>query len=694
MQPVRPQDPVWIGAYRVLARLGAGGMGVVYLARSPGGRLAAVKVIREVYAGDPDFRARFRREIVAAGRVTGTFTAAVLDAGPEADRPWLATAYLPGLTLSEAVATYGGMPAMSVRALAAGLAEALDAIHRVGVVHRDFKPGNVILTAGGPRVIDFGIAHPTDVTAITRVGGVVGSPGFMSPEQVAGEPVGPASDVFTLGSVLAYAATGAEAFGEGPPQARMYRVLTRQADLSGVTEAWLADLITACFRAKPQHRPTAADLLGSLGGTGTSLHGTAWLPGSVAEAVDRRTADARQIPELPASHVAADPAVLDTPTVEPEAVRPQRKPRRRLIVAGLAGAGVLAATGGVAAWFVNDRKETPTPHGATASAPPPEAAVLWRLHVADYYPGMAADSGYLVVWEDRTVRAVDPRTRRIRWSRTTESVHVGTFVTIGAGIAYVSGLGGLAGNSTTAVRIASGATAWSYPGWPRPLPVTLGTVAFFNDPVMAVDAASGARRWTSSVGAASGIIAGDGVVVAATAKAMTALDPGTGRQLWSYPVTQPSLGVAGGSIVFCTDKNGDLHAVRGGKPLWRKHLGSAISEMQLDGGVLYVVAAGGAIVAMKADTGQPRWTTRIATGSGERYGQLTKLAVSGGVVYLSSTDRKAYALDAATGRVLWTYSADVSYFSAPVAVAGAVFVGVRSGDLVALRPPGGAGAGP
>lgn len=692
MEAVRPEDPVWVGTYRVLARLGAGGMGVVYLARSPSGRLAAVKVIREVYAGDPDFRARFRREILAARRVTGTFTAAVLDAGAEADRPWLATAYLPGLTLWEAVTAYGAMPAPAVRALGAGLAEALDAIHRIGVVHRDFKPGNVILTAGGPRVIDFGIAHPADVTAITRVGGVVGSPGFMSPEQVSGAPVGPASDVFTLGSVLAYAAAGVEAFGEGSPQSKMYRVVSLQADLSAITETWLADLIAACFRPKPQHRPTAADVLSSLGGTGTSLHGTAWLPGAVAEAVDRRTTDARQIPALPASHVAADPAILGTPTVEPESLPPQRKPNRRLVIAGL---GALAVAGGATAWWATrpaDREPARTPSTSAAVSsvkPPPEASVLWRLRVANYYPTIAPDSGLVVVWEDRTIRAVDPRTRRIRWSQTARDV-TGIDVTVGSGIAYVSGLGG---HRTTALHVTSGATAWTYPGWPRPLPVTLGSVAFFGDPIMAVSASGGARRWTSSVSAKGGVIAGGRFVVTASDKAVTCLDAGTGSRLWTYAIAEPSLGTIGDSTVFCTDKNGDLHAVRDGKLRWRRNIGNSISDLRLSAGTLYAVGTGDTVLAMSAATGQPSWTAQVGSGAGDRYRQHARIAITDGVLYACGTDRRAYAVNAATGRLLWTYSADVSYFAAPVAVGGAVFVGNRTGELVALGVPGGAGAG-
>src|SRR5580692_4499676 len=222
---LQPGDPPLIGPYRLVGRLGCGGMGQVFLGLSAGGRPVAVKVIRAELAMDPEFRARFRREVDVARRVSGLFTAPVIDADLDGPVPWLATAYVKGPSLADAVSSHGPLPAGSVLALAAGLAEALNAIHAAGVVHRDLKPANVLLAEDGPRVIDFGISRAVEASALTHTGLVVGSPGFMSPEQAEGREVGPPSDIFSLGAVLAFAATGQGPFGTGSTPALVYRVV-------------------------------------------------------------------------------------------------------------------------------------------------------------------------------------------------------------------------------------------------------------------------------------------------------------------------------------------------------------------------------------------------------------------------------------------------------------------------------------
>ncbi|MEU0239111.1 serine/threonine-protein kinase [Nocardiopsis sp. NPDC006198] len=253
-----------IGPYRLLGRLGAGGMGRVYLGRSPGGRDVAVKVVHPELAEDPEFRRRFAAEVEAARRVGGFHTAPVVDADPAGNPPWLATAYIPGPTLYAAVREHGPLPADSVAALGAGLAEGLVAVHAHRIVHRDLKPGNVLLAADGPRLIDFGIARALDATSYTRTHAVLGTAAFMSPEQVTGASVGPASDVFSLGCVLAFAATGRSPFGEGPAHAITHRIIHSEPDLGGLTGP-LKDLVSACLAKDPVDRPTPDSVLAACG---------------------------------------------------------------------------------------------------------------------------------------------------------------------------------------------------------------------------------------------------------------------------------------------------------------------------------------------------------------------------------------------------------------------------------------------
>ena len=256
-------DPRRIGPYLLEARLGSGGMGRVYLGRSPGGRHVAIKVIRPELAEDADFRARFAQEVAAARKVSGIYTASVVNADLDGPVPWLATSYVAGPSLALMVATRGPLPTAAVLALAAGLAEGLAAIHSAGVVHRDLKPANVLLAEDGPRLIDFGISRSLEAVALTRTGIVVGSPGFMSPEQADSREVGPPSDIFSLGAVLAFAATGIGPFGAGTTPALLYRVVCTQPNTSGLPGE-IRPVIERCLAKDPRSRPTAAQLLAKL----------------------------------------------------------------------------------------------------------------------------------------------------------------------------------------------------------------------------------------------------------------------------------------------------------------------------------------------------------------------------------------------------------------------------------------------
>lgn len=321
MRPLEPGDPKRVGGYRLLARLGEGGMGVVYLGQSPGGRIVAVKTVLAGLARDARYRARFRREVAAARTVTGAFTAALLDADPEDDDlPWLAAEYLPGLSLREAIGAFGAFPAGTVRLLAAALAEALADIHRAGLAHRDLKPENIMLTVGGPRVIDFGIVRPDEATVITLPGARLGTPGFMSPEQASGATAGPAGDVFALGAVLVFAATGREPFKAANRAATLARVREARADLRGITDRRLRALVADCLSRAPEHRPSAVALLDRLGDPTTSVQGTRWLPAPVAEEIDRRLAPTA--PSAPGRAVEAGPPGSTTASVADEPALP------------------------------------------------------------------------------------------------------------------------------------------------------------------------------------------------------------------------------------------------------------------------------------------------------------------------------------------------------------------------------------
>ncbi|MFD4035052.1 serine/threonine-protein kinase [Streptomyces sp. NPDC058637] len=361
MDQLTDDDPSHIGPYRLLARLGAGGMGEVYLARSAGGRTVAVKLVRSELATEPEFRRRFAQEIAAARRVGGLWTAAVLDADTDAPAPWVATAYVPGPSLHTVLAgRTEPLPERSVRILAHRLAQALTAVHTAGLIHRDLKPANVLVTIDGPRVIDFGIARALDaVTAdgkLTRTGAVIGSPGYMSPEQVRGEALTPVSDVFSLGSVLAFAGTRRHPFGssESGMHAVMYRIAQEEPDLTGLP-AGLTELVGACLAKDPAGRPTPAEVVART--EEVSGDTEPWLPGGLIAELGRKAAElldaegpgqraparpagpppgATPPPPRPAGAAEAAPTPLTVPLTGPEPTPPVAPPQLGVFGAPLA----------------------------------------------------------------------------------------------------------------------------------------------------------------------------------------------------------------------------------------------------------------------------------------------------------------------------------------------------------------------
>ncbi|MGW7354901.1 bifunctional serine/threonine-protein kinase/ABC transporter substrate-binding protein [Streptomyces sp. NPDC054784] len=428
-EPLLPADPSSVGGHRLLARLGAGGMGVVYLGRTEAGALAAVKVIRSEYADDPGFRARFRREVDLARRVSSPWAVPVTGAEAEADEPWLATAFVPGPSLADAVGRHGPLPARSVRALAGMMAGALEAVHAAGLVHRDVKPGNVLLALDGPRLIDFGIARATDETALTYPDMVVGTPGYLSPEQAEarGPGVTAASDVFSLGCLLAYALLGRPPFGTGTADALLYRTVHDEPDLddAGFGDdahgAELRRLLLSCLAKNPAERPTAARIAATLA-AGSAPAGAAadWLPEALVRDVAARAAEMLALPDIEptaAGHAVGAAAEADRTTAgAPVPYAPPGTPdggepptRRRLFAAS--GAALLVAAAGGGAWAALRDDSSGTGGGARWAI-----GVQADLSGAGKAVGLAQERGARLAVEEYNARADRPYALALRTS--------------------------------------------------------------------------------------------------------------------------------------------------------------------------------------------------------------------------------------------------------------------------------------
>ncbi|POM27580.1 Serine/threonine-protein kinase AfsK [Actinomadura rubteroloni] len=363
-EPRTPDDPPLIGGYRVLARIGAGGMGRVYLATTQSGRKLAIKVVRPEFAEDPEFRRRFQQEIAAAQRVQSFYTAPVIDAHADGPQPWLATAHVPGPSLAQTVVELGPLPEATVRAVFAGVAEALQAVHAAGVVHRDLKPSNVLLAPDGPRVIDFGIARAADTTPLTRTGMRIGSPQYMAPEQALGRPSTPAVDMFALAGVVLFAATGRTPFGEGPAEAVLFRVVHEEPVLDGCPDG-LRDLVERCLAKDPADRPTPRDVLDALE-VGTDPPGAGWLPEDVTRRLPAYSAEPPRPMGPPTSGPGFDPVPVPPAGAPVPAAAPV--PAVRLLLLALAAAGVVIVV--LAAALVVLRPWERDAPGAAAHRPP------------------------------------------------------------------------------------------------------------------------------------------------------------------------------------------------------------------------------------------------------------------------------------------------------------------------------------
>ncbi|MFI9832277.1 serine/threonine-protein kinase [Streptomyces sp. NPDC051913] len=365
-QPLQGDDPLQVAGYRLAARLGAGGMGRVYLSHTQGGRPVAIKVVRPELADNPDFRRRFRREINAAQQVRGAYTAELLDADADGTPPWLATLYVPGPSLAEAVHRRGPLPVPAVLWLMAGVAEALQAIHGVGIVHRDLKPSNVLLAADGPRVIDFGISLAADLTAHTTTGAAIGTPQFMAPEQALATEITAATDIFALGQTAAFAALGTPLYGNGPSATVLYRIVHAAPDLSGLPEP-IRPLIARCLAADPKDRITAAEVV-------------EWCRQRLGRDADAGGGPAvwREItgPEVPAPAPVPDPTALQAPVADATVAQaPSPAPGPAAAAEGDAGADAASAPAPHSAWAQLSAPE-PTLVSASGPASAPAAGSL------------------------------------------------------------------------------------------------------------------------------------------------------------------------------------------------------------------------------------------------------------------------------------------------------------------------------
>ncbi|MFG2313300.1 PQQ-binding-like beta-propeller repeat protein [Streptomyces sp. NPDC048566] len=656
------EQPRHAGQYLLEAELGSGGMGVVHLARSASGLRLAVKVVHASLAQDPEFRGRFRQEVAAARRVSGAFTAPVVDADPEAENPWMATLFIPGPTLAEHVKRNGALSAGRLRHLMAGLAEALRDIHRAGVVHRDLKPGNVLLAEDGPKVIDFGISRPSDSELRTETGKLIGTPPFMAPEQFRRpRHVGPAADVFALGSLIVHAATGSGPFDSDSPYLVAYQVVHDEPDLTGVPDE-LAGLVARCLAKEPEERPTPDEVMTALRSVSASYDTRAFVP--------RQRAGDAEAPE-PAFPVRAAASERPEGSEDPTHTNgPKRAARRwRLPVAAAAVAAAIAAAGLAG---LRDEPREPAAERQTASAP--VAFRPWRLDLhapgtkAEGLPRCTATAAVLFcVRPGVLAAAVDADTGTVLWARgdTGDGSAYATPAPVLSGGLLLVGSGN--GRRLTALDPDSGSTRWSrdvarYAGG---VTHVAGTVLLSGSDsvVTALDAATGEERWHHTI---PGLTVprfrslGDGTAYAVappsgSATGVTAVDPGTGTVRWRREVegTLDPVAARDGTLWFTSvtaDQSTDAvlrYDVRT-RALRRTELRVPMAQAQtvVRDDTAYLLGGDGALVAV--DTREKRQLWRVETS----VSKASAPVVSGRRLYLGTVDGRLVAVDTERGTLL------------------------------------------
>jgi outer membrane protein assembly factor BamB len=654
MEGLTEADPRVVGEFRLRARLGAGGMGQVFLATSPGGRMVAVKVIHPELARDSEFVRRFRAEVEAARRVSGMYTAPVVAAGVDERPPWLATAFVPGPSLADIVSRYGPLPVPALWRLAAGLADALRAIHAAGLVHRDLKPANVLLASDGPRVIDFGISRAVADSRLTATGAIIGTPSFMSPEQVEGNVAGPPSDVFSLGSVLAFAASGVTPFSAGPGGSSasvLYRVVHGSPEL-GIVPGEVRELVQACLAKDAAWRPDLGQVAARCAAAAEYLgmSPVAFWPPEVARVIEaQQAALAAEVAALPVSAgwPRTGPSRLDSPDPtgawapawasgqtgpsalpEPSGARVNVS-RRNLLIGAAAGGAIVV--GGVAAWVVSSR---PSANNANAAGDEPTRA------------GSPAGA-----------RALGTGPASTAWAFTTGN-EILSNPGVGNGVVYV----GSKDNYLYAVNAATGKQIWkSRQGLVSAAPQVVNgmvCVATVTGEFSAIRAATGAVAWRQQTDTPAAFkpdwaVAGGTVILQSTTQPLTVYDAVTGAK---------------GTTTF-------------GSP--GQFAGGAIGAAN---GVLYAVEESSALFAVRIATGTVLWQRYVSSNES---GFFTSIVIIDGVIYITDDGGTLYSLNAANGNSNWTYPAGASQLSTPVAADGIVYVTDDSGILHAITTAGG-----
>ncbi|MEU3300478.1 PQQ-binding-like beta-propeller repeat protein [Streptomyces sp. NPDC006678] len=706
MEQLTQHDPRRIGPFEVLGRLGAGGMGLVYLARSASGRRVAIKTVRTELAEDQLFRVRFTREVEAARAVSGFYTAAVVDADPRAAVPWLATAYVPAPSLEEIVNECGPMPAQAVRWLAAGIAEALQSIHGAGLVHRDLKPSNVLVVEDGPRVIDFGIASGVSNTRLTMTNVAVGTPAYMSPEQARdSRSVTGASDVFSLGSTLVFAATGHAPFHGANPVETVFMLLREGPDLAGLPDE-LRPLIESCMQMDAGRRPTPEDLQAQLAphlfssGSDDSGTASAWLPGRAVSLIETRRGG-----RLP--NASGGPAAGRRPQAPATPPKPQHAPARGDLDGGRHGAHAAPRDTGQH----GPRPAAPVDHGAGPVQLPGTKVPIGPGPRADARSAVAVDAGPATGWirppggEVATSAMTAPTAAPpvpapaaapddagpARWRpwRFRMSNDVWGTPVVDGDLLYVTSF------EVHALDVASGRRQFKTRDVAWAMTVTGGRIHGSDGPTLyALDATDGTERWRLGTDAwVYSLKAARGTVVTATrGGGIQGWEASNGEKLWEVNGAQtdfetPEAGPALHDDTVYAWRNARLQALdaRTGTERWSYPVGDAAScggvpvrVTHAPDGCTYI-AAGTRVLCVDTMNGQVRWHFEAPAVFLSPPAYAPGPAVTGGGIYLADYLGTVYALDATTGKDRWRIATESRQSVEPVLVAdGSVHVGSGS----------------